>query len=401
MMKFLKRFFVQTPEVISRTEPGFEEGEHRTPWTGVVLLVVMFIAGLFFGWRALDDLARVPEQPPQLSYCSNRYEHPELYPSPVSYPADDLPYRPSLAYNGELEPICIWSDLETTHGIPALEEQRRAIIRSIRDENTTERQALVRAVIAREQLERQYDEKLQELQAGVPASSSEIQTLRGQLDDARNAENLLRASVDRALDEALTKSQELKAIDLQLAERYRAVFAEQNRRLRWYEFKVFLLQMLFMLPLFLLALRAYVRHLRRNSPYAIILTAVVAVAGVLLLRVILTWFWDLFLARLIEILWEWIQNFEILRSIVFYLGMVLSFVIFGGAVYYLQKRIFDPRRVAIRRFRQNQCPQCQTTLDLADAFCPNCGHHVRDRCPNCSQLRLRELPYCPHCGTKN
>ena len=186
----------------------------------------------------------------------------------------------------------------------------------------------------------------------------------------------------------------------QLADAYQPVFAEQNQRLRWYDFLVFLLQVAFVLPLFFVALRVYLRQLKRNSPYAVIATAIVAVAGVLLLRVLLMWFWDLFLARLIEVLWQWIQNFQIILSLVFYLGMVLSFVIFGGAVYYLQKRIFDPRRVAIRRFRQKRCPQCQTTLDLAEMFCPNCGHHIRERCAACGEQRFLELPFCPHCGNK-
>ncbi|OGL87384.1 hypothetical protein A3I40_03800 [Candidatus Uhrbacteria bacterium RIFCSPLOWO2_02_FULL_48_12] len=89
---------------------------------------------------------------------------------------------------------------------------------------------------------------------------------------------------------------------------------------------------------------------------------------------------------------------EIIRSLVFYLGMILSFVLFGGAVYYLQKRIFDPRRVAIRRFRLKQCPRCQTNLDLAISFCPQCGHQIKERCASCGQARFVELPACPHCG---
>ena len=48
MLKFWKK----KEEEISRENPGFEESEHQTPKAGVILLIVMFIAGLFFGWRA-------------------------------------------------------------------------------------------------------------------------------------------------------------------------------------------------------------------------------------------------------------------------------------------------------------------------------------------------------------
>jgi hypothetical protein len=399
------RWLRKGQEDISRTEPGFEEAERRTPLTGVVLLVIMFIAGLFFGWRAIDDLARVPSRPVDLSFCSASYVtnetayRPSAVRSPLAYP--EFGYEgPYGAYALE-EPPCSFNDLEVAAGIPALDQQRRAILRSIRDAMGTERQDYERARQRRQALASEYDRRLQERQAGVPSVTSEVLSdLRQNLNQASEEEQRLGVVLDQKIAAERARSSELKAIDGQLRQAYQPVFAEQHRRLRWYEFKVFLLQIVFVLPLFLLALKLYLKQLKRNSPYAIILTAIVGVMGVLLLRVILVWFWDLFLARLIEVLWEWIKSVEIIRSIVFYLGMLLSFALFGGAVYYLQRRIFDPRRVAIRRFRAKQCPRCQTNLDLSGNYCPQCGHQVKERCPQCGQARYVELPACPSCGQK-
>lgn len=391
-------------EEISRTEPGYEEhGERRTPWTGVFLLIIMFIAGLFFGWRALDDLARVPASPESLSYCSEEYRaaDPQYYGttlrSPLADEAQPL-YKDPYGYEPEK---CNFNDLEVAAGIPALDEQKRAIDKSLRESLRPDREALDVASRKREQAEAAYNLRLQERQADVVGQTEKTLTeLQQQFELALSEESKFAAAYSEKLLAAKTGHEELKALREKFLAAYRPVFAEQNTRLRWYEFQVFLLQLLFVLPFFFIALRIYLKQLKKNSPYAIIFTAVVAVAGVLLLRVILTWFWDLFLARLLEVIWRWIQNFEILRSIVFYAGMVLSFAIFGGAVYYLQKRIFDPARLAIRRFRQKQCPQCQTNLDLAEMFCPNCGHHVREQCPACGKSRFIELPHCPHCGVK-
>jgi len=397
------KFFKRQSEDISRVEPGFEEGERRTPWTGVVLLIIMFIAGLSFGWRAVDDLARVPSRPADLSFCSTQYATYEtIYrPSYISSPiAPEAPgyYEKYGTYTPE-EPPCVFNDLENAAGISELDQKRRAILKAIRDAVSTERQDYERARQRREELESQYNLRLQERQASIPSATPEaLAEFQRQISAASQEEQRLSVLVDQKIAEERARSAELKAAEDKLREAYRPVFAEQHRRLRWYEFKVFLLQIVFVLPLFLLALRAYLRQLKRNSPYAIILTAIVGVAGVLLLRVILMWFWDLFLARLIEVLWEWIKSVEIIRSLVFYLGMILSFVLFGGAVYYLQKRIFDPRRVAIRRFRLKQCPRCQTNLDLAISFCPQCGHQIKERCASCGQARFVELPACPHCG---
>src|SRR3989338_1622016 len=399
------KFFKRQSEDISRVEPGFEEGERHTPWTGVVLLIIMFIAGIFFGWRAIDDLARVPSRPVDLSYCSATYAtsettyRPSFVSSPI-VPEEPGYYQKYGTYSPE-EPPCSFNDLEIAAGIPALDQEHRSILKAIHDSVGTERQDYERVRQRREELESQYNLRLQERQAGLPSATQEVlMDLQSKIAVASQEEQRLSILLDQKISAERARSAELKAIEDKLREAYRPVFAEQHRRLRWYEFKVFLLQIIFVLPLFLLALRAYLRQLKRNSPYAIILTAIVGVMGVLLLRVILLWFWDLFLARLIEVLWRWIQNFEIIRSLVFYLGMILSFSIFGGAVYYLQKRIFDPRRVAIRRFRLKQCPRCQTNLDLAVNFCPQCGHQIKEQCTFCNQARLVELPSCPYCGKR-
>src|SRR3989344_2450485 len=70
MFNFLKK---KTDEV-SRTNPGYEEGERKTPAAGIILLVAMFITGIYFGWQAVDDLGRFPTQPQPLSYCGSRYQ---------------------------------------------------------------------------------------------------------------------------------------------------------------------------------------------------------------------------------------------------------------------------------------------------------------------------------------
>src|SRR3989338_5007824 len=122
----MKFFSPRSPDTISRLEPGFEETERRTPWTGVLLLIIMFIAGLFFGWRAVDDLSRVPSRPIDLSYCSANYAttettyRPALVSSPI-FPEEPGYYQKYGAYSTE-EPPCSFNDLETASGIPALDQ---------------------------------------------------------------------------------------------------------------------------------------------------------------------------------------------------------------------------------------------------------------------------------------
>ena len=60
-------------EIVDPSRPGYEEEERRTSKAGYLLLLAMFIAAVFFGWRAIDDLQNVPEKPEKLSSCASSF----------------------------------------------------------------------------------------------------------------------------------------------------------------------------------------------------------------------------------------------------------------------------------------------------------------------------------------
>lgn len=388
---------------ISRTTPGFEEDERKVPKTGILLLIIMFIAGLFFGWRALDDVASLPQQPEQISYCGDQYHGQTLIAERIVSPAQTDPLYGVNYYNQFTLTGCKFNQLEVAAGIPALIDERNAKDAEwqplMRQYNTIlNRLQEVRYQIG--QTTGDYSVGLQEKAANIPKplypvdqSGTTLASLRAQEQDLLNQKAALEPKIQPYADQ-------LKALDKKIETAYKPVFDSYNKQLRWYEFKVFLLQMVFVLPFFWLVFAWYLRSHRKNSPYTLIFTAMVGVAAVLFLRVILFWFWGLFLEEVLRILSEWFAKYEIFRTLLFYGGMILSFAVFGGAVYYLQKKIFDPRRVAIRRFRAHQCPQCQSSLDLSELFCPNCGYHLKETCTVCGKARFIDLPSCPHCGAK-
>ena len=392
------QFFYKKNEEISRTNPGFEEQERPTPITGKILLVLMFFAGLFFGWQAVDDVGRLVSPPPALSHCSYSYQG-KTYLS-------ESPARPYNAYPLYVEDVsqCSFSDLEKNAGIPALytdtlqplQKQREPLQKQL-DQINGELQDIQYQI---DRLTKEYGTGLQEKSADISnplfptdTKREQIRALRGREKESLNDQSDVEGQI-RGIDATMKQATD------QLVEAYKPILAAQNKRLRWYEFKTFLLQVLLFIPLFFLIYRQYLRLHRSNSPFTIIYTAMVGVTGVLVLRIILQWFWGLFLRRVLETLWEWLSTIIFFQTIALYAGMVLSFAIFGGAVYYLQKKIFDPQRVTIRRFRSKQCPHCQTNLDLAGHFCPNCGAQIKEECSHCQQARFVGLPACPWCGTK-
>lgn len=383
-------FFSRKKEEISRVNPGFEPEERRTPKAGYILLFLMFLSALFFGWRALDDLQDVPAKPEALSSCaaqfiqydwsdSIQYNYERYAPPDVAYEESLYPRKPDKG--------CLFSSYEVKYGVPAVYEKRKAI--ELRFNNL--QLQLQQIVVSLSDYERQYNLALQEKIADEQRKLYPIPVIQQNLENARRVKADLEIKIDQA-------RAELKSYDEQLKTLYREVMQDYRTATRWYEFKVFLLEAIFVFPFFLLVLWFYRRLLGKNSPYTIIATALVGVASVLAFRILIVWFWSLFLARLIQAIWEFIQSFALLKSIVFYGGMFLSIALFGGAVYFLQKHIFDPRRVAIRRLREKQCPHCQVSLDLSSEFCPNCGRKIREACTVCHKERWVDFIYCQHCN---
>lgn len=381
---------------ISRVTPGYEETERQTPKAGYVLLLAMFAAALFFGWRAISDLQDVPTKPESLSSCASgfitysswedfgifRYHQPYAYEPPrlLSIAEKAAPEKPK----------CVFSGFEKMHGIPAIYEQYDLK----NEELNQQRNNLGQTTADIANYENQYSLSLQEIVAGAESPIYLAPEIRQKILALRDRQNAVSQKI--AVLEADTKP-----LDNQLRSLYADVMRDYRRAWRWYEFKVFLLEVLFVIPFFFLVLWGYFRLLAKNSPYTIIFTALLGVASVLFLRVFLVWFWGLFLARVIQTIWEYIQNFALLKSLIFYGGMILSIAVFGGAVYLLQKRIFDPHRVALRRLRDKQCPNCRMPLEVGGQFCPNCGRKLKEICAKCGKERWADFPACPHCGFKH
>lgn len=392
-IKFFKK---KTNEESDRVIEGYEEQEKKTPIAGYILLIFMFIAATFFGWRAIDDLRDVPSRPEPLSHCAGQFLTSEwedlgrfqYLAHPVYEEAYPLKEPRAVEYKPQIEPPCAYSSYETRYEIPALMEFRKNSNRQLQD---------TEIAIAR------LEQDINEYKQANLAPDDRIISVAGRFIAREELQRMLNEAQKKEIDIESTRDKlqkDIKSVDENLYAKYQELMAEYRKDWRWYEFKVFLLEIIFVLPFFYLVFRGYRKLLSKNSPYTIIFTALIGVSSILFLRVLIVWFWSLFLARLLQTIWNFIQNFALLKSLVFYGGMFLSIAVFGGAVYILQKRIFDPKRVALRRLRQKQCPNCQTSLDLAGDFCPNCGRKLKEKCSVCGKDRWIDFNHCQNCAIK-
>lgn len=353
---------------------GYEPEERKTPILGRILLLILTFVLLLFGWTGLNDLRDIPTRPARLSSCFSGDTNPENF---------------SLrSFDGNTR-TCTFSEYEVEAGVPPLWEEiakeyvpiagAKARISSMQTQ--------------KRQIERGYDTSLLEDIAGQEALRNTPQQTRDRIRSLESriaAEQTNVASLERDLRQNLGP---LIAANQQAEKAF-------NWARHTYALFVFVLEMLFTLPLFVGALIFYRRLHAKSSPYTIIAVPPAIVAAILMARVILFYFWDLFLATLLEFFWDFFGAHEILRTILYYLGMGFAFLIFGGAVFLLQRKIYAPDRIRARRLRAQKCPHCELPLDLTQNYCPKCGNQILAKCEFCGQARYVDLAHCPACGKR-
>ena len=405
---------------------GFEPEEQKTPWLGRILLIILAIILLYFGWRGLEDLGRIPNRPEVLSQCSGAYSYERegrlgyvqnYQGSYIQYDYRNYPYGPkeatpyavqeSALYVAQ-EPTpnilmeCAFSSYEKQASVPDsyqiaqaawkdMDDFSRVIIQPLQTQLTNIDSQLV-------QKQREYDLSLQEVQAGRPPVGKTTEQLMGELQVLQAQKQQISQQLSQAQANLKNKENLLKEKEAVLVNKINQAIDFYNKAWAGYKFWVFLLEMLFVLPSFALFLWFYFRLLRKNSPHTVILLPIVFVGGVLFARSLIIYFWASFLANLITWLLKLTEALILLRTLLYYFGMLLAILIFGGAVYLLQRKIYAPARVRLRRLKSNKCPSCEAPMDFAKNFCAACGKPVTGKCPSCGQDKFMDFKHCPYCG---
>lgn len=407
-MTIFKKWF-QKPDSINNTESERNEAleieEKGTPLLGKFFLLVMFILLVVLGWRALDDVYNIIPKPQYLSGCMRDfitfkkdmafYDIPYQYTEPA-YIDTPLQYKENYSlYNIN---NCKFSDLEINAGITKVMTEYYEVGEQL-ESLTKDLDWLKKQWDATRKSFSELQMELREAQVGIPSNlpmdpityqnqwdiiNREMQYIENEISSLKSKESYLLNSIE------LHKA-ELRNLG-------KVISAEYSKQWGWYRFWVFIVQLLFVIPIFAISVKLYLNHKFKNSPYTSIFTVLVAASTILLLRVVLSYVWNLFLYDILKAIFDLLAQMELLRVIVYYLVMILVVVVFGGLVYFIQKKIFDPKKVSARRLKKFECPKCEYSLHLSSNFCPNCGYKLKSKCSKCGSMKYIDMNYCPECG---
>ena len=168
MLKFWKK----KEETISRENPGFEEDERRTLKTGLLLLLVMVVAGLFFGWRALDDIARLPQAPEVLSYWCGGFPRTTLLGDRIVSSVEPPIFYDERYYTKYTDESiqCQFNELEKQAGVSVIFLERDAVLKEtkpLRDSLAEKTAQLSEVRYQIERITREYGIGLEERNAQI------------------------------------------------------------------------------------------------------------------------------------------------------------------------------------------------------------------------------------------
>ncbi|MDP1884220.1 MAG: hypothetical protein Q8L10_02525 [Candidatus Moranbacteria bacterium] len=366
---------------------SYEEiSEKRTSKLGYILLIIMVAFVIGVGETIFSDLAGIPERPVAPSSCvlssvrnlESLTKYSTCQDRGVPFNDIDKKFGLDEKYNG------IKPQLQEIASLNASIGSNNSEVRKL--ENDIQR------------LNRDYDLSLQEKMAGEKAIADK-EDIKNEITSAKAKIGILQAEI-RSLESKKGPLISQIRPSVQSIERSHQEAKDYFLgKAAWFRFKVFLLTLVFILPFFAFSVFFYFKLKRKNSPYTIIFTATTTAFSILFLQVVGVFLYDILPKEWLGRIFKFFMEAPFLRYVIYYGSVILVIGIFGGIVYYIQKKVFSPAKVAIRRLKDKKCPGCSFSLDSQHAFCPNCGLRLKEKCQHCGELRIKYLPHCPNCGT--
>lgn len=402
-------------EKFDQSTDDYEEiSEKKTSKLGYVFLILLVIFLFIVGQNVFNDIQKIPARPIPPNQTIETYLDAEnlktiLYSSTYrTYEkvrfVEPEPLPPTMEEGEKLITIQMpeFTKIDNRFGIDKKFENIEPTLNTILSLNRTIKNSEQEINLKKSQLKEvldRYDLSLQEIIAkeetlmDKPGIRAQIVLLNGEI-----------SLLERKLAEKISgRNNQINSIKVRLAELKRDLkaaleyYRDQEAR---YNFIVFLLKLLFVLPFFIISLRLYFKLHRKNSPNAIIAASILVASSALFMEIVIIFLYQILPTEWLERLFKILKEVVALKYVIYYFSAFLVILIFGGTVYLIQKKVFNPKRVALRRLKDNKCANCSFPIDKSYDFCPKCGKELKEKCSHCGNLRIKNLPHCPSCGKK-
>jgi hypothetical protein len=159
-------------------------------------------------------------------------------------------------------------------------------------------------------------------------------------------------------------------------------------------------QLVFMLPLFFVFYIWSSRSVKKNSKVqTLIATHLLVVASIPIILKVMEVVLDLIPLHFFKNLFKLLKSLHII-AIWHYVVILISVCATLFAVYVIQKKIFNKKRIQQKRLMKGACYSCGRKLPNSEHTCPFCGTKQQTNCHRCHEKTYVCGDYCKNCGTE-
>jgi hypothetical protein len=253
-----------------------------------------------------------------------------------------------------------------------------------------------------DRLKGSYDTVLLEKTANQPKEDSISETSAGTIKDdvQKRTDELVKLLLEERKNMArISENRNLQGILAHMTPELAKNLRSTLSRLEfYYPLKRLAIELLFLIPLFLIVLIWNNHSIKREN------WAQSLVSSHLLVVIFIPIFWkicegilEIIPKRLLQAIMKFLQDLQILMFWYYFL-ILLAIGVALLAIYFLQKKIFNKKRLIEKRVERSECQYCGKRLREWDEHCPFCGESQFRKCTLCNNQTYRELPLCRKCG---
>jgi hypothetical protein len=169
----------------------------------------------------------------------------------------------------------------------------------------------------------------------------------------------------------------------------------------WYPVKRLLMQLIFLLPLFLLFYFWYSRSIKKGLGLQTLISShLLVITFIPIFLKISEAIYDIIPKKLLKALWELLISLKLV-ALWHYLIIIISIGIAILCIYTIQKKLFSREKLIEKRITKGCCLNCGKKIPLNAQACPLCGFKQYSKCSNCGEETYIYGKFCKECGVES
>lgn len=166
----------------------------------------------------------------------------------------------------------------------------------------------------------------------------------------------------------------------------------------WYPVKRLGMEMIFLVPLFLVFYFWNARSISGHRPFQTLISShLLVVVFIPVFFKVIELVYDIIPKKLLKQIIELLESLKLV-ALWHYFLIGISILVALGLVYFFQKKLFSREKLLEKRISKGLCQDCGKRLPAGAAACPFCGFEQYKDCGHCQKPTYVHGKFCRQCG---